>query len=537
VQSGKKSLVGFDFGTSTTLVSSPNTLIPIGQPRTWMPSVVGYGDDGSIVVGEAALDLQPEQVVVSIKRAITEGQDFVRVDTPTGPRDVRVDDLIAALLREARSRAETKGLDMSRSGTIRLGCPAMWDGRQRRRLVEAAKRAGLPVTLADLVDEPVAAGVAWLAGRTPSDAGPLRAVVFDMGGGTLDIAVLDVRGEGHRDVSVLAAISVAEAGDKLDEAIAEDLDFVLGAHGVDIDGLSDPERARARLRYAAREAKVALSTDVEHRVVLPRRMFGINEMTYTRDQLNTVFEPQMDRAEMYVATALRVARLAEEDPGTAYDIARTRIDELVAAVDVVVLSGGMSQIPYVEQRMREFFPATTVVERATDPTEHAVAVGLAKAGSYGRINMFRPGFDVLVEWDGGRQFRTIYEAYTPLVEAWQIAKGGADLRFIRTGGQLALPRSGTGTLRVVSYSDKPVRATLGGRDLDGFPVALSEQKFEFSIYPNGRIRLTDGSATYDGHVEDWHTVEPLEHGERRPQLVEQHQPDLPVDYPAGLDRG
>src|SRR5690606_16198691 len=210
-------------------------------------------------------------------------------------------------------------------------------------------------------------------------------------------------------------------------------------------------------------------------------------------------------------------------------IARTRIDELVEAVDVVVLSGGMSQIPYVEQRMRDFFPGSTTVERAADPTDHAVVIGLAKAGSYGRGNMFRPGFDVLVEWDARQKFGTASEASTRLLQAEQIVQGGADLRYIRTGVDLGLPRSGKGELRVVSYSEKPVRATLGGRNLDGFPVALSEQKFEFSIYPNGRLRLTDGSGTYDGHVADWHTLHSgaVDH---QPGLIEQRQPDLPVHY-------
>lgn len=507
MRSGKRPAVGLDFGTSTTLVASPEGAVPIGASLPWMPSVVGYGDDGSVVLGEAALDAPVEQVVRSVKRSITEGHDYVRVDTPTGIRDVRAEDLIVELLREATRRGRAAGQDLTGKGVVRLGCPAMWDGHQRRRLLDAARRAGMPVTLASLVDEPVAAGIAWLADRRIGSGGPLRVVVFDMGGGTLDIAVLDVRGVNHHDVSVLAALGVAEGGDSLDDAIAEDLDYALGTAGVDVDALSDPGRARRRLVDAAREAKIALTTDLEHVVALPRRLFGTHELWYTRDQLKTVFEAQMDRADMYVAAALRAARLAEVTSGTAYDIARTPIDELVESVDVVVLSGGMSQIPYVAQRMGELFPPTTRIEPASVPTENAVALGLAKASQYGRINMYRPAFDVLVEWDRRRQARTIYEAYTPLVESWQIARGGSDLRFIRNGLELSLPQEGKGRLRLVSYSGGRVRATLGGESLDGFPVALSEQKFEFSIYPNGRIRMTDGAGTYDGQVEDWHTIQ------------------------------
>ncbi|MBB5869652.1 molecular chaperone DnaK (HSP70) [Allocatelliglobosispora scoriae] len=500
MKSEKTPGVGLDFGTSTTLVASPHGVVPIGDTSTWMPSVVGHDDSGTAVVGEQALELRQEQVVRSVKRAITEGSEFVRVDSPNGPGNVRADDLIIAIMREAAARGSARGQEMSDPDALRLGCPAMWDGGQRRRLVELARRAGLPVTLASLVDEPVAAGIAWLAGRPADAAGPLRVVVFDMGGGTLDIAVLDVSGAEHHDVAVLAAIGIDEAGDTLDDAIADDLEFVLAAAGVDIGGLANPRRARARLPYAARAAKIGLTTETEFDVKLSRREFGIASVGYRRDQLDEAFEPQMDRAELYVGAALRAARLTERGAASAHDVLRMSIDELVEDVDVVVLSGGMSQIPYVAQRLAALFPPTTRIETACTPSENAVALGLAQATRYGRINMYRPALDILLEWDGGQQSRTVYDAYTPLIAPGQLSRGGRDLRFIRTGRELDLPPSGTGRLRVVAYADDGVPATLGGTDLDGFPVALSDQAFEFSIFPDGRIRLIDAGGAYEGHV-------------------------------------
>jgi molecular chaperone DnaK (HSP70) len=523
VDGNSRRAVGFDFGTSTTLVASHRGVVPIGTLAPWMPSLVGYGDS-SVVVGEEAVDLPADQVVRSIKRAITENRQFARVDTPTGIRDVRTDELIVALLREARERATGQGLDLTDEQALRLGCPAMWDGKQRRRLLALAGAAGLPVTLATFVDEPVAAGIAWLAGSETRSTEPLRVVVFDMGGGTLDIAVLDVRGGKHKDVSVLAAIGLAEAGDALDEAIAEDLEYTLAAAGVDIDMLDHPQRARNRLPYVARAAKVGLSTETEFDVKLSRREFGRGSILYTRAQLEEVFAPQMDRAELCVSAALRAARLTGLAAGTAHEILRTPLDALTAEVDVVVLSGGMSQIPYVTQRLRELFPATTRVELASRSPEHAVAIGLAAAGGYGRINMYRPAFDVLLEWDRGGEFRVVYDAFTPLVESWQIAQGGSELCYLRTGLDLDLPRDGQvqrgtsaslvprsdvgarGRLRVVSHTGQRVRVTLGGKNLDGFPVAMSEQKFEFAIYPNGRIRMTDAAGTHDGQIDNWHTM-------------------------------
>ena len=497
----QKPVVALDFGTSTTLVATPDRIVPIGQSTLWMPSLVGYGDDGSVVVGEDAEVLPDGQFVASIKRKITDRNKYARIDMPTSVRDVRIDDLIPHILGEAAQRGSRSGADFSKNATLRIGCPAMWDGYQRRQLLMFAQHAGLPITLLNMIDEPVAAGIGWLAERGTTIATPARVLVFDMGGGTLDVAVLDVRG---RDVAVLAAHGVAEAGDLLDHAIAEDLDYVLGTAGVDIDALSNPRRARARLVYAARAAKVALSTETETDVILSRPVFGIGSIRYTRDQLNAVFSSQMDRAELCVADTLRAARLTDQVHGSAYDISRTPIETLVEDVEVVLLSGGMSRIPYVAERLNQLFPPRTIVELASAAPETAVVEGLAKAGRYGRINMYRPSFDVLLEWEG--DFRTVYEAFTPLVERWQIARGGTDLRYVRNGLDLNLPREGKGRLRVVSQSGDGIRATLGSDSLDGFPVALSEQKFEFSIFPNGRVRLTDGSGTYEGHVGSWHTM-------------------------------
>jgi molecular chaperone DnaK len=502
------SAIGFDFGTSTTLIAAGDDLVWIGTTDPWMPSLVGYDDDGDVVVGEAADSAESSRVIRSIKRAITQRRTYARVDAPDGLRDQRADDLMVEVLRGAAKRAAAKGVDVFDRARLWLGCPAMWDGRQRRRLLDVAHRAGLPVTLASLIDEPVAAGIAWLAAQAPAAAEPLRVLVFDMGGGTLDIAVLDVRGGDHREVSVLAAVGLAEAGDALDDEIADDLDHALAAAGTDVDALPWPEEARELLVDAARTLKVGLSTEEEFVVVLPPDVFGPNEIWYRRVQLNAVFAAQLDRAEEYLAGALRAARLTGLDPGSAYDIARAPVETLVEGVDVVLLSGGMSQVPYVGQRLRELFGPGTRIEPASTPPQHAVALGLAGAGKFGRINMFRPAFDVLVEWDSGRESRTLYEAYLPLVESWQIARGGSDLRFICAGRDLSLPVDGKGRLRVVSHSGGPVGASLGGGSLDGFAVAFDGENFELSLYPSGRIRLVDGAGTHEGQVDDWYPMRP-----------------------------
>ena len=106
----------------------------------------------------------------------------------------------------------------------------------------------------------------------------------------------------------------------------------------------------------------------------------------------------------------------------------------------------------------------------------------------------------------------------------------------RSGLDLSLPRTGTGRLRIVSHTGDRVRATLGGKSLDRFPVALSDQKFEFAIYPNGRIRMTDAGGTHDGHVENWHTQRGHDHAERVRRIAPRREPDVPVAYPFDRDR-
>lgn len=484
-------VVGIDFGTSTTLVASPKGVVPIGVTSAWMPSVAGFDDVGAVRTAELALDLPESRTIRSVKRWITEERPYVRLETPYGIEEHPADDIITKLLSEAARRATAQGLDLA---SVRLGCPAMWDGRQHQRLIAAANRAGLPVTAASLVDEPVAAGIAWLARQKGSKAH--RVVVFDMGGGTLDVAVLDVRGN---EIAVLAAVGVPEAGDVLDRAIAEDLEYALAAKGVDVDSLLYPRRARNRLRHAAQEAKVALTTEDVHDVVLPRRLFGLGSVAYTRDQLNAAFAEQMDRAEIVVTAALRAARITEPD------IARTPADEVVEGVDVVVLSGGMSRVPYVAERLRDLFGKGTRIETASARADEAVVIGLALAPRYGRINRYRPAFDIMLDCDGGQESRAVYEAYTPLVQAGRIGRGG-ELCFTRTGREIGVPATGKGRLRLVSHTGGPVRATLGGGRLEDFVAELNGDRFAFSVFPDGRLRLADGSGTHEGHIADWGTA-------------------------------
>jgi hypothetical protein len=232
-------------------------------------------------------------------------------------------------------------------------------------------------------------------------------------------------------------------------------------------------------------------------VVLPRRLFGLSSLTYTRDQLNAAFSEQMDRAEIVVTAAVRAARITEPD------ITGTPTAEVLDGVDVVVLSGGMSRVPYVAERLGDLFGAGTRIEAASARADEAVAIGLALAPRYGRINQYRPAFDILIDWDGAAESRTVYEAYTPLIQAGRIGRGG-ELCFTRTGREIGVPATGKARLRLASHTGDKVRATLGGGPIEDFVAELNGAGFAFSVFPDGRLRLTDGSGTHEGRIA-WNT--------------------------------
>jgi molecular chaperone DnaK (HSP70) len=486
--------VGVDFGTATTLVArsmGPGAclVVPVGLSTSWLPSVARL-DGADVVVGEAAEQADADQVIRSVKRAITQRRDTVVVG---GADDVEADRVITALLAMVVERAGRAGLPLNhRNAQVRLGCPAMWDGAQRRRLLTLADRAGLPVGDASLVDEPVAAGLAWLShrylgyGERPSG----RLLVLDMGGGTLDIAVLSVHGGPMPEVTVEASLGLATAGDTLDTAMARDLADVMVDHGIDPEQHPRPELAWALLERAAREAKVRLSTVVEHPVVLPRMLGYPKVIRYLREDLEEAFASQLDGAENLAVAALRAARGARGlDPASLRGMSRA---ELAADVDHVLLVGGMTRVPVVAARFAEFLPRARLYADAGVPPEEAVVAGLAGSG-HERISLNRPGFDLVLDWDRSRRRVPVYDAYSPLFEPWQLYSGYSDLRYERRLVAPDVPSAGDGVLRAVAAGGVAVPLTVDGRTQPGLPVQFGPGEIVVQVSGDGRLSLVDGT--------------------------------------------
>ncbi|WP_144120863.1 Hsp70 family protein [Catellatospora sichuanensis] len=512
--------IGIDFGTSTSLVAEkfgglPVEIASLGRSTRSFPSLAGYRGE-ALLVGEDADGLPIGQVVRSVKRAITDDLDVLAVSSASGTREVSADDVIIAVLSEIGSRAAAAGQPLPSGGDVRLGCPAMWTGPQRRRLLDLAAKADLPVDGSTLVDEPIAAGVAWVThrylayGEHPTG----RLLVFDMGGGTLDIAVLDIEGGSRPEISVLASLGTAMAGDSLDQAIAADLAAGLAERGVDVAALPvPPELVAAHLLRAAREAKVRLSQAPSHSVVLPRTLGELPVLVYSREQLEEAFRPQMDVAEQLVWAALRAALLTVRGSGSPDELRRRGAAELVKDINYVLLAGGMSRIPYVERRIGALFPHAQVFDNAGVAPDEAIVAGLADTGGYERLNLHRPGFDFVLEWQehGLVQQHTVYPAYTPFYEPWEVLSGRSHLGFEWRAREADLPWRGVGVLRVQSMSGERLELMFNGQQMDGLSLRMGRDMM-VKLYCNGQVLVQDGTGqAYHLRVDSWPVIRGRDH--------------------------
>jgi actin-like ATPase involved in cell morphogenesis len=479
--------VGVDFGTSTTFVAvrdgGPAAVLPLGETAPELANVAGFSARGRLLTGERADRLPAARTIRSVKRQISARKDTVWVRRGDRRVEVPVADVIGTLLRETGERAARRGVDLEAVAALRLGCPAQWDATQRRTLRSIAAAAGLGAASPELVDEPVAAGVAWVSARSAAGR-PVegRVLVVDYGGGTLDVAVLDVRRvDGRPAVSVLSAVGVHRAGDALDAAIVADLADDWRRAGFDLAAAPQPEVVQALADRAARQAKVRLSTAESVPVRVGEDDWWLPEVEYSRARLEERFAPQLDEAMRVVAAALRAAGL-REDPAPE------------VAVDTVLVAGGMSQVPAVRRRLAEAFPAAEVTrDPAVSSPAHSVAHGLATAPDSDGLDLHRPGFDVVLEWadeSGAAHRHTLYQAHTPLYEWQQVASGRRRLGFETTTRDVPVRAHGPAAVRLVGLDGADVPLRVGGFDRDALAVTVTPQRpMELSLSLDGRLRL------------------------------------------------
>lgn len=497
---------GFDFGTSTTLVATRDSggvaqVHPIGAVTTWLPSVVGL-DGGSLVAGDDAERLPRRVAVRSIKRAITRGESYVTL--PSG-EEIDVDEAIGALLSVAVRNAHAAGVALDDADVVQLGCPAMWQGPERRRLLTIAEDNGLKVPMSALIDEPISAGIAWIEERRRSGMLPdSKVLVFDPGGGTLDVALLKVlERDGQPEISVLSAEGIDEAGDELDRSIARDLRSTTR-------GLQDDPVSEALLLDRAREIKETLSTDVSDRRALDPQSPIVLE--YDRDRLERAFEAQCKRALGLIESVVRAGKIREQQSLPLSAIRSMTWEKASDGIDYVVLVGGMSRVPMLLARIRELFPLASVAT-VPDP-QYAIVRGLAFAERYQRLNLHRPGFDFWVTYHDrhkqpvGESVR-VYEAFTPLYERSDLFSCEGFL-----GAARDVPSrfdAATALLHCRTVDGEDLRLELNGETVRGIPAPLDgRHPARFKLYANGDIVFGVGGTT-KLRVKSWPTLRGSHH--------------------------
>jgi molecular chaperone DnaK len=363
--------IGIDLGTTNSCVAvmeggEPTVLENAEGGRT-TPSVVAFTESGERLVGTVAKRqavMNPENTIFSIKRfmgrkeaEVKEEETIVPYQVTAGPNgDVRVEargkqysppEISAMILQKLKADAEAKLGEAVDSAVITV--PAYFNDDQRQATKDAGKIAGLDVKR--IINEPTAASLAYGLDKEESDHAIL---VFDLGGGTFDVSVLEI-GDGVFEVKATAGDNHL-GGDNWDKAIVEWLvaEFKRD-QGVD---LSQDKNSLQRLYEAAEKAKIELSSTQETQINLPfiTAVEGQPkhlDLKLTRSKLNELTGDLLDRVVGPVKQALKDAD---------------------TEVDHVVLVGGMTRMPAVRDKVKELTGKDP--HQGVNPDE-VVAVGAA----------------------------------------------------------------------------------------------------------------------------------------------------------------
>jgi molecular chaperone DnaK len=370
-------IIGIDLGTTNSVVavmegSSPKVLINSSGSRL-TPSVVGFTDKGERLVGQIARHQQvtnPENTVFSIKRFMGRRHSEVSSEEKIVPykivgnpeelvkvtvrgKEYTPPEVSAMILQDLKKTAEDYLGETITQAVITV--PAYFNDSQRQATKDSGKIAGLEVER--IINEPTAAALAYGLEKKKNE----KVAVFDFGGGTFDISILDI---GDNVFEVLSTNGDTHlGGDDLDALLINYLaDEFKKTEGIDLR--QDP-MAHQRLKEAAEKAKCELSTQLESTVNLPFITADASgpkhlQITITRSKFESLAEPVFERLKSPCYKALEDAKI------TAGDIAE------------VLLVGGSTRIPMVQQIVKEIFDKEP--NKSINPDE-VVAVGAAIQGA------------------------------------------------------------------------------------------------------------------------------------------------------------
>jgi molecular chaperone DnaK len=345
--------VGIDLGTTNSVVAVLEGGEPVVVPNTegarTTPSVVGFAKNGEILVGEVAKRqaiTNPDRTVRSVKRHMGSRDWGIDIDGKNWtPQEVS-----AQILGKLKRDAEAYLGDTVTQAVITV--PAYFDDSQRQATKEAGQIAGLEVLR--IINEPTAAALAYGLDKQHDQT----ILVFDLGGGTFDVSLLEI-GEGVFEVKATHG-DTQLGGDDWDQRI---IDWMVkgfkDTHGVD---LSNDRMALQRLKEAAEKAKIELSQMTEAQINLPF-------ITATAEG-PLHLEMKLSRSEFERMTEDLVERCREP-----FDLAVKDWGKDVSAIDHVILVGGSTRMPMIQELVRQLTGGKEP-HKGVNPDE-VVAVGAA----------------------------------------------------------------------------------------------------------------------------------------------------------------
>lgn len=379
-------IIGIDLGTTNSVVAvmegSEAKVIPNAEGSRLTPSVVAYTDKGEVLVGEPARRqavTNPTKTVYSIKRfmgrrhnevdseermvpykVVGNASEYVKVSI--GDKEYTPPEISAKVLQKLKAAAESYlGHKVSKAV---ITVPAYFNDAQRQATKDAGQIAGLEV--ARIINEPTAAALAYGLGKNKAE----KIAVFDLGGGTFDISILEVSppedgDDGGRTVFEVISTSgdTHLGGDDFDEKL---INFVAGEfereNGID---LRKDQMALQRLQEACEKAKKELSGQAQTDINLPFITADASgpkhlQMSITRSKFEELTDDLIDRCRIPVEKALSDAGLKAGE------------------IDEVVLVGGSTRIPKVQELVKKIFGKEP--HQGVNPDE-VVASGAAIQGS------------------------------------------------------------------------------------------------------------------------------------------------------------
>ena len=370
-------IIGIVLGTTNSAMavmegSEPEILVNAEGDRT-TPSVVGFGKDGERTVGKAAKNkavTNPENTIASVKRFIgrsyaetAEEQKTVAYTVKNGNggravvdidgKDYMPEEISAMVLQKLKADAEKRVGEPITQAVITV--PAYFNDAQRQATKDAGKIAGLEVLR--IINEPTAAALAYGLDRTNKDE---KVLVFDLGGGTFDVSVLEL-GDGVFEVCSTAGDNHL-GGDDWDQRVIDWLaDKFQADNGID---LRQDKMALQRLKDAAEKAKMELSSTSQTNINLPFISAGAAgplhlDYTLTRAEFERITKDLLDRCKAPVQQALKDAGLSTGD------------------VNEVILVGGSTRMPAVQELVKNMTGKQP--NMSVNPDE-VVAMGAAVQG-------------------------------------------------------------------------------------------------------------------------------------------------------------